>query len=160
MSTQEELLAAVHPSERVLLLSHCLRNTGVCKGKFTKRGLECGDCEEDCVLNRLSRTAIKAGYKGVCIAPGGKLALRFVEEMRPKGVVAVACDKELEEGVAGVKNLEEAIKHAPAIVVVPLTKDGCVDTEVDEVRVVEAIHLGFSKVAASVGRTMPVVSNL
>ena len=56
--------------------------------------------------------------------------------------MAVACDRELVEGVDGVKKLAEAETQVPPIVVVPLAKDGCVDTEVDEEQVLRAIALG------------------
>lgn len=71
---------------------------------------------------------MRLGYKGVCVAPGGALALRFVREAKPRAVVAVACAKELQEG-------EEAVAGSgstrPLVAVVPLSRDGCVDTEVN-----------------------------
>jgi hypothetical protein len=59
------------------------------------------------------------------------MALKFVREMRPRGIVAVACAKELAEGIEAVGNGSGHGEDAPAIVVVPLLKDGCRDTEVD-----------------------------
>ena len=53
--------------------------------------------------------------------------------------------KELEEGVCAVNNLAGlkgiAKKNNPVIVVVPLLKDGCVDTEVDEDEAIRVINL-------------------
>ena len=63
------------------------------------------------------------------------MALKFIKKTDPGGVVAIACMKELEEGVCAVKELVEEKKKSgqpPVIVSVPLLKDGCVDTEVDE----------------------------
>ncbi len=149
MSGVEEQLSRIEPSQRVLLLSHCLRPSQTCPGKYSKQGLDCpADCHEDCANGRLRRLAIKLGYKGVCIAPGGRLALRFVKENNPQGIVAVACHKELEEGVQGVKELAGDPATAPLIVVVPLTRDGCVDTEVDEKLALEMIALGCSSQTA------------
>ncbi|MDO8490652.1 MAG: DUF116 domain-containing protein [Dehalococcoidia bacterium] len=143
LDTVEERLARVDLTKRVLLLSHCLRPSQNCPGKFDKKGLRCpGDCAEDCVIGRFSRVALGLGYKGVCVAAGGAMALRFVREYSPEGIVAVACDRELVEGVDGVKGLAEAETQVPPIVVVPLAKDGCVDTEVDEEKVLRAIALG------------------
>ncbi|MBI2831363.1 MAG: DUF116 domain-containing protein [Chloroflexi bacterium] len=143
MSAIEEQLARVDPSQRVLLLSHCLRPSQTCPGKYSKQGLECPpDCNEDCSNGRLRRLAVKLGYKGVCIAPGGRLALKFVKENSPQGIVAIACHKELEEGIQGVKELAAEAAPNPAIVVVPLTKDGCVDTEVNEELALEMVALG------------------
>ncbi len=83
-----------------------------------------------------------AGYKGVCIAPGGRLALRYVEEKRPRAIVAVACDKELAAGVAGVKEVSGKGMPLPSMVVIPLVRDGCVDCEVDEEEAIRMIRLG------------------
>ena len=140
-----EWLSLIHPSQRILLLPHCLRPSQTCPGKYSKRGLECPeDCAEDCTIGRLRRVALSLGYKGVCIAPGGRLAMNYVKENSPKAIVAVACQKELEEGIHGVRELSENDKLAPPIVIIPLVKDGCVDTEVDEEQALKMITLGCS----------------
>lgn len=142
MSQIKERLSEVEPARRVLLLAQCLRPSQTCPGKFSRQGLECpGDCRHDCVVRRLRDAALHLGYGGVCVAAGGAMALRFVKEYSPAGIVAVACDKELSEGVEGVKELA-AGEEEPAIVVVPLLRDGCVDTEVDEEQVFRTIALG------------------
>jgi hypothetical protein len=69
------------------------------------------------------------------------MAVRFVKERRPKGIVAIACPKELEEGVAAVAEMSRGNSDPPAIVTVPLLRDGCVDTEVDVDQALRAIHL-------------------
>jgi len=86
--------------------------------------------------------AVKLGYKGVCVAPGGVLAVRYVKKNKPKGIVAIACQKELEEGVDGVRKLAGELDEIPVMVIIPLSKDGCVDTEVDEKLALETIALG------------------
>jgi len=80
----------------------------------------------------------------VCIAPGGRLAVKYVKEKNPKAIVAVACQKELEEGIHGVRELSGGGKSMPPIVIIPLVKDGCVDTEVDEEQALKIINLGCS----------------
>jgi len=80
----------------------------------------------------------------VCIAPGGRLAERYVKEKSPKGIVAVACQKELEEGIHGVRELSGGDELTPPIVIIPLVKDGCVDTEVDEEQALKVITVGCS----------------
>lgn len=142
MVNVEEELARIDTSERILLLPHCLRRSETCQGKYTKRGLQCMECNPDCPVNRLSRAATKLGYKGVCIAPGGRLAVNYVKETKPRAIVAVACQKELDEGIHGVQELAGRDDSAPPIVVIPLSKDGCVDTEVDEEQALEMISLG------------------
>jgi hypothetical protein len=98
---------------------------------MTKKGLDCTGCTlVDCAIYQLRAAAAEAGYGGVCVAPGGRLAVRFLAEHQPSGVVAVACDKELEEGLEAIAEMEWE-NGEPAVATVPLSRDGCVDTEVD-----------------------------
>ena len=143
-------LAGIPPARRILLLSHCLRPSRECPGKFSKRGLECPpDCQVECVVGRLRRTAERLGYFGVCVAAGGAMALRAVKESRAAGIVAVACTKELREGVQGVAEWVSQsqgtaeVMAAPTIVGIELIKDGCVDTEVVEEDVLQALQRGL-----------------
>ncbi len=140
----EERLASVPAAERILLLPHCLRRADSCQGKYGKWGLECRECNPDCSVNRLRRAALDLGYKGVCVAPGGRLAVNYVKETRPRAIVAVACGTELEEGVHGVRGLGDN-EEPPVIAVIPLARDGCVDTQVDEERALEVIGLECSR---------------
>lgn len=118
-------------AQRVLLLPHCLRPSESCPGKMTKQGLDCTGCtRSECAIYQLRAAAVEAGYEGVCVAPGGRLAVRFLAEHQPAGVVAVACDKELEEGLDAIRRMKWDNDY-PAVALVPLLRDGCVDTEVD-----------------------------
>jgi hypothetical protein len=141
MGDAVEQLSSIIPSERILLLPHCLRKSNSCKATYDKHGLKCAGCNPDCSVNKLRREALKHGYKGVCVAPGGHMAVNFIREYLPKAIVAIACAKELEEGIGEVKKwIDEKI--APIMVIVPLLKDGCLDTEVDEARAIEVIAEG------------------
>ena len=152
MSDELEKLSQIDPADRVMLLSYCLRPSQTCPGKMNSQGLECPeDCAEDCVLGRLRRMALALGYKGVCIAAGGRMALRFVKEQQPRGIVAVACPKELAEGVDGVRQMATDERQLPTIAVIPLTKDGCVDTEVDEGLAREVLSTGCLLASAADG---------
>jgi hypothetical protein len=143
MNKLYEDLAATPPSERVLLLSYCLRPSETCPGKFFKTGIACpDDCTEDCVVGRLRKKALALGYKGVCIAAGGAMALRFVSEQHPLGIVAIACEKELAEGREGVQKMTKNGNAQPILATIPLVRDGCVDTEVDEELAMAAIVAG------------------
>jgi uncharacterized protein len=140
---QRTEFASIDPAERILLLPHCLRPSDGCRGKHTRSGMQCPeDCDLPCAIRSLRAAAEAAGYKGVCIAPGGRLALRYVEENKPKGILAVACDKELAAGVNGVRDVAAKGIPLPSMVVIPLTQDGCVDCEVDEDEAIRAIRLG------------------
>jgi hypothetical protein len=124
-----EDLSGIPASERVLLLPHCLRPSARCPGRPSREGFQCPpDCPvEECAIKVLRAEAERLGYQGVCVAPGGALALRYVQEKNPTLVVAVACQKELLEGMEAVAKL----KNPPKVVALPLSRDGCVDTEVD-----------------------------
>lgn len=137
-----ENLATIAPSDRVLLLPHCLRPIGTCPGTYSRQGLICPeDCSVSCVIRILHTKAKELGYKGVCVAPGGSMVLRFVRQTDPKGIVAVACEKELELGVRGVEELVASGEfQMPVIAVVHLSADGCVDTEVDVEKAVEIME--------------------
>ena len=141
MNKTIEKLAKITPSERILLMPHCLRQSGTCKATYNQMGLQCIGCNPGCSINKLRKLATSYGYKGICVAPGGRLAIKFVKEMQPKAIVAVACAKELEEGVTGVRELA-AEKIRPLIAIIPLVKDGCVDTQVDEAKAIEIISAG------------------
>ena len=124
-------ISSVPFAQRVLLLPYCLRPSQDCPGKMTKQGLDCTGCTTvECAIYQLRTTAIEAGYEGTCVAPGGRLAMRFLIEHQPAGVVAIACHKELEEGLEAAGQTEWA-NGRPAAAVIPLLRDGCVDTEVD-----------------------------
>lgn len=108
-----------------------------------KQGMVCvKGCREDCAAGRLQRAALALGYKGVCIAAGGAMAVRFVRENAPRAILAVACDKELAEGIQAVAEMSAGEGETLPIVAIPLLTDGCVDTKVDEERVLAAIALG------------------
>ena len=122
--------------DRVLLISHCLRYSQSCKAKMSKTGLQCrDDCPNPCSIGQLRKLAEGKGYKGVCIAPGGSMAIKFVEEKQPKGIIAIACNKELTEGIEAIRELKNKSKFIgkdiPVVETIPLSKDGCIDTEMD-----------------------------
>jgi hypothetical protein len=129
--TEQTDVASVPFSQRVLLLPHCLRPSQNCPGKMTKQGLDCTGCSlTDCAIYRLRAAAAETGYGGVCVAPGGRLAVRFLAERQPAGVIAIACHKELEEGLEAIAQMDWE-QGQPIVVTFPLSQDGCVDTKVD-----------------------------
>ena len=70
------------------------------------------------------------------------LRVRSVLEGLAFAIVAVACEKELQEGIRGVGELTPNRQAPIPIVIIPLSKDGCVDTEVDVELALEKISLG------------------
>lgn len=122
-------MESIDPSERILLLPHCMRDSKKCRAVADEQGLNCLACSDTCQVNLMRQTAEILGYKGICIAPGGSLALRYVRETLPRGIVAVACPKELSEGVENVAKLAGC--EPPVITIIPLTKEGCIDTRIN-----------------------------
>ena len=128
------------PAQRMLLLPHCLRPSQGCPGKMTPQGLICDGCTRtDCKILPIREAALRAGYLDVCIAPGGRLAVKRVAELRPGAIIAVACDQELAEGVEAVNSLgwEDL---APPVIQIPLLRDGCVNTDVDVESVIAMLN--------------------
>ncbi|MEJ2209547.1 MAG: DUF116 domain-containing protein [Anaerolineae bacterium] len=137
-------LAKIPPEQRMLLLPHCLRPSEGCPGKMTRQGLICDGCtRSDCKIQPIRDAAKAAGYQSICIAPGGRLAVRCVAEVRPGGIVAVACDKELRDGVAAIEALgwSDWDQDVPPIFQIPLSRDGCVETDVDVAMAIETIEI-------------------
>ncbi len=92
MNNPYEELAKIMPSQRVLLLPHCLRQSRSCHGTYDANGLHCAGCNPECSVNVLRTAASDLDYKGICVAPGGSLALKYIREKQPEAIVAVACD--------------------------------------------------------------------
>ncbi len=111
------------PADRILLLlPHCLQWHD-CKLRITFNPYNCARCGK-CPVGSLLDLADKTGVK-IAIATGGTLARRHIKELRPLAVVAVACPRDLGQGmldahpipVAGVENSRPA--------------GDCIDTQVD-----------------------------
>jgi hypothetical protein len=126
--------------QRVLFLPHCLRVADRCKGTYDEEGLHCKYCTKECKINIITRTAEKMGYK-CFVVPGGAMVFNIAKKYNPKGVVAVACFNELREGTSRT----EAEYKVP-FQVIPLLKDGCVNTEVSEKEVIDVLSTIDEKV--------------
>lgn len=125
------LLKAIALEERVLLLPHCLRRSDHCQATYERSvGLKCKKCDATCPINRILEIAESLELGGICVAPGGSIAVEYLKQHKPKGIVAVACPKELVMGVEAVQGLSNN-GWEPVVVTIGLLKDGCIDTEVD-----------------------------
>ncbi len=165
IKNKKNKMSKIDYSQRILLISHCLRPSKKCPAKIDENGLQCICCKNNCAIGQLKKAAEQLNYKGVCVAPGGSLAVKFVEKTMPKGIVAVACSKELAEGVNIVRKKMKALftnqetlyenkgkasfereglpkknLNIPIIETIPLIKEGCVDTEVDIEYAIEVIR--------------------
>ena len=108
---------------KVIFLPHCLRVKG-CKAELTAQGYKCVSCGS-CGIAEFLKEAESKGYK-VFIVPGGSMIKKILKDIpNPEKVIGVACDVELKEGHELMKKMK--IKSDS----LKLSKDGCVNTEVD-----------------------------
>ena len=108
--------------DKIIFLPQCLRDPE-CKAKTTEEGiiyLGCGKCN----IAGFKKEAEKLGYK-LFIVPGSSIVKTLIKKYKPKAVLGVACLPELKEAMIMVK------KHKIAAQGVLLSKDGCVNTEVN-----------------------------
>ena len=120
----------VRPEDILLLLPHCLHKQS-CPRNVMHSLDECRQCGQ-CSVGAL--TGVRDDFGVVaCVAGGGRQALAFVRKPEVKVVVAVACDKELVQGI-------RAAFPKPVLAVSNQTPEGsCVNTVVDPAVVVKAI---------------------
>ncbi len=84
------------PSELLILLPHCLQNTE-CEIRITVDINKCNNCGK-CNIGNLAEIADKYNIP-IAIATGGTLARKIIIEHKPKFIIAVACDRDLVEGM-------------------------------------------------------------
>jgi uncharacterized protein len=114
----------------LILLPHCLQDSE-CPHKITMDITNCQHCGKCCIadiidLGEKYHTVIK-------VATGGTLARKFIEESKPRGVVAVACERDLSMGIQDASSL-------PVIGVLNCRPYGpCFNTSVELDKVEEAI---------------------
>ena len=87
------------PEKVLILLPHCLQWTG-CPYRIT---VDIGNCKEcgKCNICQLKRLAEKTGVK-IAIATGGTLARKIIIQNRPQFIIAVACQRDLVDGLNDV----------------------------------------------------------
>jgi len=89
----------VHPEHLLLLVPRCLQKTG-CTQTLGETIDDCNACGQCNVTDLL---AIRDEFGIQCsMAAGGREALAFVRRPQVKAVVAVACEKELTQGILAV----------------------------------------------------------
>lgn len=83
----------------LLLLPHCLQNLE-CPHRITNKLDNCRDCGK-CNIGELLRIA--TDYRiHIAIATGGTLARRIIIKLRPNFIIAVACQRDLVDGIQDV----------------------------------------------------------
>lgn len=124
-------------AEEILILTpHCLQNAS-CGHKITINIDNCRKCGL-CSIGDLLKIKEETGVELV-VATGGTLARKAIIEKRPKGIVAVACERDLTSGIQDVKQI-------PVIGVLNQRPNGpCYNTQVDLDRVKEALAFFFGR---------------
>jgi hypothetical protein len=130
----EEEFGDSAPEKRILVFPQCLRSPK-CPAPLTRYGVMCKECGR-CVIGDLKKKAESAGYK-VYVVPGGSFVKRIVRKDKPSGALGVACGYELSY------SMMEISSFCP-VQGVPLLKNGCYCTKVDEELVSEKIFSGCS----------------
>lgn len=123
------------PEKRVLVFPQCLRSPK-CPATLTRYGIQCKECGR-CIIANLKKRAESVGYK-VYIVPGGSFVKRIVKKDTPSAALGVACGYELNY------SMMEISRFCP-VQGIPLLKDGCYCTKVDDELVAERIILGVGE---------------
>ncbi len=85
-----------NPEEILLLLPHCIQNN-TCNVKITNdidNCIKCGKCQMKDILNLRDKYQIN-----ILVATGGTIARNIIKKLRPKIVIAVACERDLTSGI-------------------------------------------------------------
>ncbi len=109
--------------KRVLLIPHCLRDPIRCKAPIDEDGYHCKKCGA-CVIADITRSAEEKGLKWYMVG-GGSHAIRIIKNAQPRAVLGIAC---FDEAMMAIEKISE---YGIPIQAVLLSKDGCVNTEVD-----------------------------
>ena len=129
--------------DRAIFVPQCLRSPN-CPAPLTPEGIRCLNCGR-CGIGRIKEEAEALGYM-FFLAPGGSLVKRMVKKYRPKAVLGVGCPMEVMEGTA------KMAAYGLPVQGVLLERDGCVDTRIDIVKLMEKIMSERSHGRYSIGK--------
>ena len=116
-------LKGVPFNKRLLLLPDCLASSKHCQGQEDQFGLICQNCG-NCVIESIEKKAKELGYL-VLVAEGSPVVAELIKTGQIQGIVGVSCFEALDKAFKHINNA------AVPSIAIPLTKDGCKDTEVD-----------------------------
>jgi len=129
----EAKFRAVPMGKRIALVPHCLRNHEVCKAKDFGSYYICVECGK-CKIADISKKCKHFAYQGLYILKGGRTIEKLIAEHNPGAIIGVACAFE------GAQGMELCEKHKLTVQFVSLTKDGCVNTDVNLPEVFETLE--------------------
>jgi hypothetical protein len=112
--------------EKILLVPHCCRKymDWRCKADFDPEFASyfCNHCSEDCLAHHATELAEARGYK-VFILPGGSCLKKICEQLHCDAVSGIACPEEIKLGISVAESSGMAVRG------IPLTKNGCANTQ-------------------------------
>jgi hypothetical protein len=118
------------PEEMLVLLPSCLQSSE-CRQKITNdigECLRCGRCKVKDIVELCEKHGVRCA-----VATGGRLALELASQDHVKAVVAIACEKELREGM-------KAVFPKPGLGIINIRPHGpCKDTDVEVEEVERAV---------------------
>jgi hypothetical protein len=88
--------ARFKPEEILLLLPRCIQNTE-CKNSVVTDMANCASCGK-CDLAEIKKVVKETGIRAAVVT-GGSQARELLKTLRPKAVVAIACERELLSGI-------------------------------------------------------------
>ncbi len=122
----------IKSSQIMILLPHCLQNSE-CQHKITVNINNCKACGK-CKIGELKEFAEEHGAL-VKVATGGTLARKFIKDAKPRGIIAVACERDLSSGIQDAGAI-------PVMGVLNIRPNGpCVDTDVSIDDIEQAFYL-------------------
>ncbi|MDD3022630.1 MAG: DUF116 domain-containing protein, partial [Syntrophomonadaceae bacterium] len=116
----------------MILLPHCLQNSD-CPHKITIDVNNCKQCGK-CKIGEIKKLCEEQGAI-LKVATGGTLARKFIQENLPRGVIAVACERDLSSGIQEMGSL-------PVMGVLNCRPHGpCNNTDVDLESIKQALQM-------------------
>ncbi len=118
----ESLRLRFSPEEILVLAPHCIQEAS-CPHRITHDLNNCKRCGK-CQIGNLTEMQQELGFR-LAVVTGGTGARQVVKKMKPRAIVAIACERDLMSGI------QDVFPH-PVLGVVNIRPHGpCLNTEVD-----------------------------
>lgn len=126
----------ISPDKILILAPHCLQYWD-CPYKITADVSNCHHCGR-CTIDSLWHIKEKKGVN-LAVVTGGTLARKIVKDLKPHAIVAIACERDLTEGILDTSPL-------PVLGILNLRPEGpCKNTMVDIQKVENAVDFFLGK---------------
>jgi geranylgeranyl pyrophosphate synthase len=129
----EQVVAAIPFDRRLLLLPQCLSRPNACRAERDDVGLICAACGS-CSISTLQAEAEKLGY-ATLVAEGTTVVRKLILGGKIDAIVGVGCLSSLE------RVLPDMCAHAIPGIGLPLLRDGCHETDIEESWVLDVLKM-------------------